>query len=316
MLIVTSAKIRRSIQKKMTETYPDLTFSFHESMEEAEEALPRADVLITYGEDLTEKHIERAKQLKWIMVMSAGFEKMPFQAIKEKDILVTNVRGIHKIPMAEYTIGMMIQTEKNVKMWHDNERNHIWSRDMKMGEITGKTVAILGAGAIGGEIARLARAFRMKTLGLNRSGVPADHFDEMYIRSQVNECVAQADYVVAVLPYTEQTKHFIGREQFQAMKEDAVFINIGRGKTVNEADLIEALREGELAHAVLDVFAQEPLPDDHPFWDMKQVTVTPHLSAFTPQYQHRGFEIFEENLRVFLNGGSSYMNEIDFERGY
>ncbi|HEU5139222.1 MAG TPA: D-2-hydroxyacid dehydrogenase [Bacillales bacterium] len=316
MLILTSGKIRRSIQKRMVDTYPDLTFSFRDSMEEAASELPVADILITYGEDLTAEHIRKAEKLKWIMVISAGLEEMPFQAIKEKNIMVTNARGIHKIPMAEYTIAMMIQTVKNMKMWHDNERQHLWKKDMPMGEITGKTLAVVGAGAIGSEIARLAGAFHMKTLGVNRSGKPAEHFDEIYTNDNVNDCVSRADFIVAVLPHTKETDKFLGREQFRAMKQDAVFINIGRGKTVDEAEMLEALREGEIAHAVLDVFEEEPLPEDHPVWEMQRVTVTPHLSAITPQYQHRAFEIFEENLRLFRNGGGDYINQIDFDRGY
>lgn len=317
MLILSTAKIRRSIQKRMTETYADFTFSFHESIEEVASAeWAEADILLTYGDDLTEENIKQAKRLKWIMVLSAGIEGMPLQVIKNRQIIMTNARGIHKIPMAEYTIAMMIETVKNMKVWHENERRHRWKKNIEMGEISGKTLAVLGAGAIGGEVARLAKAFHMKTLGLNRSGKSADFFDQMYRNEEVNECVAQADFIVVVLPHTKETEKFLGREQFKVMKNDAVFINIGRGKTVNQDELLEALREGEMAHAVLDVFEEEPLPEDHPFWGMEQVTVTPHLSAISPRYQHRAFEIFEENLRVFLDGGKNYINQINYDRGY
>jgi phosphoglycerate dehydrogenase-like enzyme len=316
MLIVSSVKIRRSIQKRMKETYPDYTFSFHESMEEAESELPQADILITYGSGLADEWIERAERLKWIMVMSAGIEGLPFQALKKRNILVTNARGIHKIPMAEYTIAMMIEAVKHIKRWHENERKHVWKQYSDMNEISGKTIAILGTGSIGSEIARLAQAFRMKTVGLNRSGRSVEYFDEIYTNDRVNECIGQADFIVAVLPFTKETEHFLGREQFKAMKEEAIFINIGRGQTVNEADLMEALRQGEIAHAVLDVFEKEPLPEDHPFWKMEQVTVTPHSSAITPQYQHRAFDIFEKNLQVFVSGGGNFINKVDYDRGY
>lgn len=316
MLVLTSAKIRRSIQKRMNESYPDLTFSFHESMSEAESKLPKADILITYGDDLTNNLIKKAEQLKWIMVISAGVENLPFQAIKDQRILVTNARGIHKIPMAEYTIAMMINSVKNAKTWYENERNHEWDKSMNMGEISGKTIAVLGSGAIGGEIARLARAFNMKTLGMNRDGRLADFFDETFPNERMNECIKEADFVVAVLPHTKDTENMIGRDQFRAMKENSVFINIGRGSTVNQEDLLEALREEEIAHAILDVFEEEPLPADHPFWNMEQVTITPHLSAISPKYQHRAFEIFEENLQTFMENGDDYRNKIDYDRGY
>jgi phosphoglycerate dehydrogenase-like enzyme len=250
------------------------------------------------------------------MVISAGIEGMPLKALKEKGVVVTNARGIHKIPMAEYTIAMMIESVKRIKRWHENESRHLWEPKLKMGEISGKTLAVLGTGAIGSEIARLAKAFNMKTLGLNRSGRSVEHFDRTYKNEDVNECVKEADFVVAVLPHTENTEKFIRREQFRSMKNEAVFINIGRGKTVDQSELADALREGEIAHAVLDVFEEEPLPSDHPFWDMEQVTVTPHLSAITPKYQHRAFEIFENNFKEFLSGGKDFINVIDYERGY
>lgn len=316
MLIVTTAKIRRSIQERLPEDYPQLSFAFHESIQDAEKDLAQADILITYGGNLTEAHIRRAKQLKWIMVISAGLEDMPLEIIKERSILVTNARGIHKIPMAEYAIAMMIGRARKIKTWHENERKHRWSRDMKMGEISGKTLAVLGSGSIGGEIARLAKAFRMQTLGLNRSGREVEYFDEMYTNEHINECIAQADFIVSILPYTKETEHLLSRKQFQVMRDGAVFINIGRGKTINQADLLESLRAGDIAHAVLDVFEEEPLSEDHPFWDMEQVTVTPHLSGVTPQYQHRAFEIFEKNLQVFLDQGNDFVNQIDYDRGY
>lgn len=316
MFVLTSAKIRRSIQKRMNESYPDLTFSFHESMSEAESELSKAEILITYGDDLTEKLVKKAEQLKWIMVISAGVENLPFQAIKDQDILVTNARGIHKIPMAEYTIGMMINAVKNAKTWYENQRIHEWDKSMEMGEISGKTVAVLGSGAIGGEIARISKAFNMKTIGMNRSGHSANFFDETYSNDQINQCVADADFVVAVLPHTDETEKMIGRDQFLAMKKSSIFMNIGRGSTVNQDDLLEALREEQIALAILDVFEEEPLPVDHPFWEMPQVTVTPHLSAISPKYQHRAFEIFEQNLKTFKDNGDDYRNQIDYERGY
>jgi phosphoglycerate dehydrogenase-like enzyme len=316
MFILTSAKIRRSIQKKLRDSYPDLSFGFCESMKDARKNLSEADILITYGEDLTEELIDEAKKLRWIMIIAAGIENMPMDAIKKRKITVTNARGIHKTPMAEYTIAMMLQTTKKMKQWYDNERAHHWGRQLKIGELRDKTVVIAGTGAIGSEIARLAKAFRMKTVGVNRNGGPAEHIDKLYTRENLNDCLRLADFVVSVLPSTDATDGFFAREQFQAMKDDAVFINIGRGNSVRENDLIEALQKGELAHAVLDVFEKEPLDESHPFWHMEQATVTPHFSGITRQYQHRAFELFEENLSVFLSGGDDYVNLIDYERGY
>lgn len=316
MNILTSAKIRGSIEQHLLKTYPEFKFIFNESIETARKDLPEADILITYGEDLTETLVNEAKKLKWIMVISAGIDEMPLEALKKRNILVTNARGIHKIPMAEYTLAMMLQTAKKMKAWFDNEKAHHWERGLKMGELCDKTVVVVGTGAIGSEIARLAKAFRMKTLGINRRGRSVEHIDEMYTQEKLNECLEQADFVVSVLPKTDHTDGFFGKDQFSSMKDEAVLINIGRGNSVKEAELIEALEQGEIAHAVLDVFEEEPISRNHPFWDMEQVTVTPHFSGITPQYQHRAFEIFESNLKVFLSGATDYINVIDYERGY
>jgi len=316
MKIVSSAKMKRSIQERLQEKYKTVHFAFHERLEEAEVDLSDADVWITYGDDLQAEHIKRAIRLKWIMVLSAGVDQLPFKAIKERNILVTNARGIHAIPMAEYTISMMLQVARQVKALWKQEEKHLWDQRIRIEEITGKTIAILGTGAIGKEIARLAKAFRMTTLGYNRSGNSVSGFDQIFTGDQWHEALSRADFVVSVLPLTPETNRMIGKEHFQAMKKEAVFINIGRGATVSEEDLLYALKYGEIAHAVLDVFAKEPLERNHPFWDMENVTVTPHLSAVSRHYQNRAFEIFEHNLNVYISQNGEYLNKIDLDLRY
>lgn len=316
MKVVSSARIKRSLQHEMRGKYPDVHFVFCVSIDEAERDLEDADVLITYGSHLQAKHIVMANRLKWIMVISAGIDRLPREEIEKRQIIVTNARGIHGVPMAEYTISMMLNVARNEKKLFHNEQNKIWDQRVKISEITGKTIAVLGTGAIGKEIARLAKAFRMKTLGYNRSGKKSEEFDEIYTYNQLMEILARADFVVSVLPSTEDTKNLITINHFQAMKKEAVFINIGRGSTVCEDDLVAALRKEMIAHAVLDVFQKEPLDRDHPFWEMENVTVTPHLSGVFPEYQPRAFKIFEHNLRVFLNGEGELINKVDLKRGY
>ncbi|WP_066175357.1 D-2-hydroxyacid dehydrogenase [Bacillus marinisedimentorum] len=317
MFILCTARVNGEIRETTRKRHPDLKFSFQRRMnEEALKELPEAEVLLTYGEDLDEGKIAAAKKLKWIMVLSAGLDKMPFAAIKERNILVTNARGIHKTPMAEYTIGMMLQTARKTKTLIAHEKEKKWDRTVKMSELSEKTLVIAGAGAIGSEIARLARAFGMKTIGVSRSGREAADIDVMYKSADLKKAAAQGDYVVSVLPSTPDTKKMFGRDVFHSMKRDAVFINIGRGDTVNEKELIEVMKGNVISHAVLDVFEQEPLPESHPFWEMGNVTVTPHLSGISPEYHFRAFKIFEQNLAVYQTGEGEYMNVIDPDRGY
>ncbi|MFT4416687.1 D-2-hydroxyacid dehydrogenase [Fredinandcohnia humi] len=318
MLILSTIKPPEELINKMNMVFSEDEFIFYSEMKEALEDLPRADILITYGEDLTPVLIEKAQRLKWIMVMSAGLELMPLDAIKEKGILVTNARGIHKIPMAEYTLSMMLHVAKKNKQLLQQEERKSWNRVtiIPVEELHGKTVGILGVGAIGGEIARLCKAFNMKVLGLNRSGADQQYVDEMYQYSGLEYICSHADYIVSVLPSTNETKYLLKDSHFRVMKNQPVFINIGRGDVVKEEDLLYALHSKKISHAVLDVFEQEPLPVYHPFWELDQVTVTPHISSKTSKYLPRSFEIFEQNFHILKQGRNDFINKIDSERGY
>jgi phosphoglycerate dehydrogenase-like enzyme len=316
MRIVSSIFPKESIQEKIKSEFPEMQFEFYKGMEAAEKAFFECEVFLTYGEDLTEHHIEKNKHLKWIMLMSAGLEKLPLKAIEEKGIMITNARGIHKIPMAEYTLGTMLQWVKQTRVLLENEEGENWNRKIRMEELFEKTVLILGVGAIGGEIARLAKAFRMKTIGVNRSGRGVENIDELYRTEQMMDALPKADFIVSILPSTPETKHLLTEDHFVAMKNTAVFINIGRGDLVDELVLLQALEKNEIAHAFLDVFEKEPLVKDHPFWKMKNVTVTPHLSSVTQNYLPRSFEIFKHNLKTYLNQTGDYINVIDWKKGY
>ncbi|MEQ2526893.1 D-2-hydroxyacid dehydrogenase [Robertmurraya yapensis] len=316
MKIVSSLLPEQALQEAIQKKFPEIQFQFFKGMKNAFESFQEAEVFMTYGEDLTEELIHSARNLRWIMVMSAGLEKMPLAACEEKGILVTNARGVHKIPMAEFTLGAMLQYVKQTKLLSEREADENWDRKIPMAELCGKTILILGVGAIGGEIARLAKAFRMNTIGVNRSGDQVDYVDELYTMKEVPEVIEKADFIVSVLPSTDETSNVLTYEHFQAMKNTAVFINIGRGDLVKDETLLKALENNEIAHAYLDVFEQEPLPKGHSFWKMENVTVTPHLSSITKNYLPRAFEIFEQNLHTYNKKGVNYKNRIDLSRGY
>ncbi len=272
-------------------------------MDEAKQDIGRADIFITFGEDLTAELISEAVRLRWIMVLSAGIDRLPFAAIKERGILVTNARGIHKVPMAEYAISMLLQVVRQQKQLMKNEAEQTWDRSVRMQELTEKTLVIAGTGAIGQEVARLAKAFRMTVYGISRSGKAVENVDQNVTHDELERVLPEADAVVSVLPSTPETKEFFTFDEFRVMPNRAIFLNMGRGDAVRENDLIKALREKEIAHAVLDVFEEEPLPEGHPFWQMDNVTVTPHISGISPHYQRRALAIFEENLEMFNETG-------------
>ncbi|WP_368505616.1 D-2-hydroxyacid dehydrogenase [Alkalihalophilus sp. As8PL] len=316
MKVVSSARIKEDIQQQMINDFPEVDFMFYKKMNEVGEDLSSCEVLITYGEDLTSERIEEAKKLKWIMVIAAGLEKIPFDTLLQKGILVTNCRGIHAKPMGEYTISMMLQMARKTKELIASEKQSNWNRKIPMMELNGKTVGILGAGAIGQEVARLSQAFGMKTLGMNSTGKSIQYIDEMYTEKTVETLLEKSHFVVNILPHTEKTQKFMSEERFSAMKKDAYLINIGRGKTVDEQALEKVLEEGHLAHASLDVFETEPLTSNHSFWNHEKVTVTPHISGISSEYQTRAFEIVKKNLKTFIEGNDDFINRIDLTKGY
>ncbi|MFD2046432.1 D-2-hydroxyacid dehydrogenase [Ornithinibacillus salinisoli] len=317
MVIVFSAKMSTKHQEALREKYPNQTFNFCNGMIEAKDELSDADILVTYGEDLDEALIERARKLKWIMVLSAGMDRMPFEAIAKRGIIVTNVKGIHKVPMAEYAISMLLQVYRQADKIYEKQKAREWGRSVRMLEITGKTMVVLGTGAIGQEVARLAKAFQMKTYGVSRSGRTVAYFDETYQTLELKKILPEADFIVSVLPSTEETKYLLTDDHFKQMKNEAVFLNMGRGDLVKGSTIEKAIQDNEIAHAVLDVFEEEPLPKDHPLWNLENVTITPHLSGISPNYVPRALDIFAKNLDKYVVGQTDdLINYVDVTRGY
>ncbi|WP_175638154.1 D-2-hydroxyacid dehydrogenase [Metabacillus schmidteae] len=317
MKVLSTVKLPEYLREDIDHSFPDVTFYHDRKIDEAHDLLPEVDIIFTYGEDLTEEHINAAKNLKWVMVTSAGINQLPFDALEKRDILVTNSKGVHAIPMAEYCIAMMLQVSRQAEVLTEHQRLHKWDRRVRMEELYEKTVLILGTGAIGSATAKLTKAFGMNVSGVNSDGRAIKHFDSTYKMSEVKDPLSHADFVISVFPSTDHTKGLLNKEFFENMKDDAVFINIGRGDAVVEKDLMEVLKANRSLHAVLDVFETEPLPKTHPLWDMENVTVTPHLSGITRRYLPRAMEIAKTNLGYFLNNELAEMqNKILLSKRY
>lgn len=300
-------------QQRIIEEFPEVDFYF---LYRDKTRLSSADIIVTYGEDLTAVDIESAIKVKWIMVASAGIEKLPHQAIESRGITVSNVRGIHKTPMAESALAHLLALKRALPVIYQNQRNQQWERKIRSSELSGTTALILGPGAIGAEIGRLLLAFGVHTIGCNRSGAQAENMDEMVSFEKILEKLPEADYVISVLPSTDETKQLLKEEHFKAMKDTVIFMNFGRGDLVADSVLLNALQENEIAFAVLDVFEQEPLPADHPYWSMDNVVVSPHISSKSGKYVDRTLDIFIPNLKKWLIDQSVPTNLVDMEKGY
>lgn len=305
---------REDLRKPLLEEFPQAEFIFEQGI--TEENLQDAEVLVTYGEDLDEGKIASAKKLEWIFVASAGIEKMPAQAIADRGIYVSNVRGIHKKPMTESILAHILSLKRGLPSIYEQQKREEWNKRIRLTELNGSTALILGPGAIGQEIGRILQAFEVHTIGINSSGEMANYMNETFAMRDLMKHLPKADIIISILPSTEKTQGILTRAHFEAMKDSAIFMNFGRGDLVDEATLAEVLEQKIIAHAVLDVYMEEPLPSRSTLWEMDNVTISPHLSSHSSRYVERSLEIFKPSLRKWIAGERKLENEVDILRGY
>jgi phosphoglycerate dehydrogenase-like enzyme len=305
--------------EELARDFPGADFTCARSAEAFERALREADVLFGWGLDAAT--FARARRLRWVQMTAAGVQRMLFPAMVASDVLLTNARGLHAGPIAEHVMGVLLTFARKLHLARDAQRRgrweqeSLWAEPPPLRELADSTLGLVGLGAIGTAVARRARAFGMRVLGLRRTDRPAAEVDELLARSRLHELLGRSHYVVLAVPSTPETRGLIGRGQLSAMREDAVLVNVGRGKVVDETALVEALRAGRPAGAALDVFAEEPLPEQSPLYRLPQVLVTPHIAGATPHYWPRVMGIFRENLRRFL-AGEPLLNVVDKHAGY
>lgn len=316
-VLFTISNITEKQETHLKERFPNQNFVFLKDKKLIPQYIEEAEIFVTYGKDVTEELLEQAKNLKWIQVLAAGIDPLPFDAIKKNNILVTNVRGIHKIPMSEYAISMILSVYRKERDLLLYQLDKHWNRTLSFGEVTGKTMIVLGTGSIGQEVARLAKAFRMKTIGVSRSGRDKEHFDEVYSVTHLHSVLDKGDFIVSVLPSTKETRYLLKDEHFDLMRDDAIFLNMGRGDLVKTETLVRAVQEEKIGHLILDVFEEEPLAADSPLWKNERVTITPHIAAISDRYLERALGIFKENMNLYEDRQLEEMlNVIDLDRGY
>lgn len=282
-----------------------------------QKALAPAEVLLSWSL-LPPDLLERAPNLRWVQLISAGVDRLLGGDLLRSGVTVTTASGIHAAPMREHVLAMMIMLAKGWPGLFRAQARREWMRYMP-GVLAGKTVGVVGLGNIGCEVARLAKAFGMRVLGVRRSGVPLEctdyEVDGIFGPLDLLNVLAESDYVVLALPLTEETHHMIGELALRTMKPSAYLINASRGAVVDEEALVRALKEGEIAGAGLDVFESEPLPAESELWGMENVIISPHIAGGTPVYMEQAVEVFCDNLRCYL-AGEPLRNMVDPQRGY
>ncbi|MCZ8516051.1 D-2-hydroxyacid dehydrogenase [Paenibacillus filicis] len=278
--------------------------------------LEDAEILVGWNETAAEQCLHPNTKLKWVQNWGAGVDQMPLAKMAALRIILTNASGVHAFPISETILAMMLAFSRKLHLSIRHQVQSIWKSTGELHEIHGQTMGVIGVGAIGEETARLGKAFGMEVLGVRRSGEPSPYVDRMFDHSGLDEVLRLSDFVIATLPLTPETRHLFGRREFALMKPSAHFINIGRGGTANTEALLEALREGQISGAGLDVFEQEPLPETSPLWQLDNVIITPHNSGSTVYYDDRAMEIFLTNLKAYLHNGRPSCNLVDFEKHY
>lgn len=280
---------------------------------------PLEDIEIIYGwkgqksDELLKKENSR---IKWIQGKAAGVDFLDLASLKEKGVLLTNGSGIHSIPIAESVFGMLLAYTRGIQTSVKSQMTNTWNQVESLIELHEKTIMIVGTGKIGKEVGRLAQAFNMKTIGVNSSGHEADYMDQVISQDELVKHLKDADIVVNILPLTDKTTSFFNDQVFNAMKKDTLFLNVGRGPSVDTASLLRALDTGKVAFAGLDVFEKEPLEADSPLWEYENVLVTAHISGIAEHFKKRLFAIFEKNLKAYIAGEELPENLIDYKKSY
>lgn len=239
--------------------------------------------------------IEKFTALKRIQLTSAGFDRVPLDYIKKHDIKINNARGVYSIPMAEFAICGVLQLYKQSRFFYDNQKKHKWEKRRDLLELNGKTVCIVGCGSVGTECAKRFMALGCERIGVDIAPYTSEMFSKMFPLDEINTALHQSDIVILSLPLTENTRHLMNQERFEAMKPGAVLVNIARGAILDMTSLLVALQT-KLSGAVLDVFEEEPLSADSELWGMSNVIVTPHNSFVAENNKDRLLKQIMNNL--------------------
>ncbi|MBT8345151.1 MAG: D-2-hydroxyacid dehydrogenase [Desulfofustis sp.] len=289
---------------------PEIEIHTAISPEEAQLQAPTTDII--FGRPvLVASILPEARQLRWVQSTFAGVEPLCESHLPDNYVL-TGVKELFGSLMSEYVFGYILARERSILATARNQQKKIWKR-IKYRSLSGVTIGIVGLGSIGREIARTASHFSMRTLGLKRTPGDIDNVEHIYQPADLNQFLPQLDYLVLVLPDTTETRCFISKNELALMKDSSVLINVGRGVTIDQGDLLAALQARIIGGAILDVFEDEPLPPDNPLWNMENVVITPHNSAFS--FPDQVAAIFCENYLRYVNG-LPLRHVVNFSKGY
>jgi phosphoglycerate dehydrogenase-like enzyme len=286
----------------------------HDAAEAAPHAAEADAVFSAMGRAALEAVWPHARRLRWVHSRSAGVDTLLFPALVESDVVLTNSRGVFSSSLAEFALLGLLFFHKDTRRLLRNQAAARWEV-YDPGELRGRTLGIVGFGDIGRAVAAVVRPLGVRIVALRRTSEPHPLADEVLSTSRLLDMAASVDDLAVTAPLTPDTHHLVGEGVFRALRPGAVVVNVGRGPVIDETSLLAALDQGRLLGAALDVFEQEPLPPDHPFWRMDNVLVSPHTADHTAGWEANTMGPFLENLRRFRDG-EPLLNPVDKKLGY
>jgi phosphoglycerate dehydrogenase-like enzyme len=260
------------------------------------------DAEIAMAHRLTGEQLADAKNLSWVQALTSGYNRFDREKFADQNIILTTVSGVHAEPIAQHVLGYVLTFERGLLEAKRQQQRKEWRR-FTPSELTGKTIGIIGLGAIGSRIAERLDSFDVSLVGVkNNPDTGPEMVDDIRHPDQLHSVLGESDYVIISCPLTAETEGMIDSRAFSSMDRDTILINIARGEIIDQPALIEALQTGNLAGAALDVMTDEPLPSESPLWDLENVIITPHMAGGSPQFARRSADIFEENHKLFIKG--------------
>lgn len=283
-------------------SFPDIVFCHLPADGNVPPEARHAEVLFRCAmpKDALRNMVSQTPNLKWVHTSTAGFDWVMIPELLERQVTITRSATAYHIPIAEFALTFMLMVSKRMPALLDAQAARQWAPP-DPDELAGLTVGIVGAGAIGTELAKRCVAFDMRVIGMRRTPRPVPYFEHVGGPEALPDLLRQSDFVVLACPLTPETRGMIAAPQLRQMKSSAYLINIARGALIVDNDLLQALNEGWIAGACLDAFEQEPLPEDHPLWSAPNTIITPHCSYRSPNGMKRIVAEFKANLQRYLN---------------
>jgi D-2-hydroxyacid dehydrogenase (NADP+) len=301
ILLTLTETVRNQYRDRLRALFPEVSITLVDHHSKVGPYIADADAMVTFAPMLTPKVLEQATKLRWVQALGTGTDNLTDQPALRKEIIVTNIHGIHGPPVSEAALGTMLALARDLPgavRAQDARQWRRWPAQL----LHNKTVGIFGVGAIAAALAPKCKAFGMRVVGVSSGPRAVEGFDRMHGRDELLQVAGDFDFFVLLTPLTASTRNSINAEVFAAMKPSSFLINLARGGVVDEPALVEALKTGRVGGAALDVFNEEPLPADHPFWAMHNVIITTHQGGFCDVYIDYAMPTVEANIRSFLNG--------------